>query len=85
MGNLINRKRVKAFSVLRDLGDKAGGESFAELFRERYPDDWARIELRFEEEERSTPSGRRHPMPDPDRYMRAMYRHFSKRWRAERG
>lgn len=85
MGNLINRKRTKAFALLDELDMNADEASFTALFKQRHPADWVRITQKFEEEERSTPAGKRHPMPDPDRYMREMYRNFSKRWKAERG
>ena len=85
MGNLINRKRAKAFAILDELGTDVNEASFTALFKQRHPVDWTRITQKFEEEERSTPASRRHPMPDPRRYMADMYRNFSRRWKSERG
>lgn len=48
-GNHINRKRSKAFFILRELEGDASGKSFAALLREKHPDDWVRIGLRSEE------------------------------------
>lgn len=84
MGNLINRKRSKAFGILDELGGRADEASFSALFRERHAEDWSRIVAKFDEEERQTPACKRHSMKPPEQYLGEMYRHFVKRRRDER-
>ena len=83
MGNLISRKREKAFALFRVMGADDGAERFAELFREMYPSDWAKIVAKYQEEELIAPSGKRHPMPEPEVYLREMYRNMWSRWLRE--
>lgn len=83
MGNLISRKREKAFALFRTMGADGGAERFAELFREAYPSDWTKIVGRYEEEELATRPGKRHPMPEPEVYLREMYRNMRARWLRE--
>ena len=83
MGNLISRKREKAFALFRAMGADDGAERFAELFREAYPGDWAKIVERYEEEELATRPGKKHSMPEPEVYLREMYRNAHARWLRE--
>ena len=83
MGNLISRKKEKAFALFRVMGADDGEERFAELFRETYPGDWAKIVERYEDEERTSRPGKGHPMPEPEVYLREMYRNMRARWLRE--
>ena len=74
MSTLIRRKKEKVKNVVTRLGSKVSEESFIKTYKEMYPDDWKRIVNKFEEEEATTPPGKRHPMPPPDIYMKEMYR-----------
>jgi len=80
MGNLINRKKEKAFSIYKQLGQNASENAFVQLFKSLYPNDWNRIVEKYREEERETVFGKRHPMPHPDIYMKNMYRNTKQRW-----
>ena len=55
-----------------------------ERFKEEWPDDWKKIVEKFELEEANTPAGKKHPMPEPEVYMKEMYRNCSRRWREEK-
>lgn len=83
MGNLISRKSEKAFALFGAMGADDGAERFAELFREAHPSDWAKIVERYEDEELATRPGKKHPMPEPEVYLRDMYRSMRARWLRE--
>lgn len=81
MGSFINRKKMKIQNVFSKLGEEADEESFIELFKQIYPDDWIKVNKKWLEEEQRTPPGKKHPMQHPDIYMKEMYRnHKSKQY-----
>ena len=85
MGNLIGRKKEKAFAIFEVLGDELNEGSFVCMFQEQYPEDWSLIQETFAFEERNTKPGKRHPMPHSDLYMKNMFRNLKKKWDAEKG
>lgn len=74
MGCFINHKKEKIQNIFSLLGDSYTEESFIDLFKSVYPDDWKKICDKWLEEENNTPVGKRHPMQHPDIYMKEMYR-----------
>lgn len=80
MGNLIHRKKEKAFNIFRRLKSDICEESFIDLFKKLYPKDWKTIVEKYTEEENATEAGKKHPMPHPDIYMKNMYRNTRQRW-----
>ncbi|MBR3509212.1 MAG: hypothetical protein IKO03_10670 [Lachnospiraceae bacterium] len=83
MPSLINRKKAKAYYILDLLGETCTESEFVDKFKELYSKDWMLIVSKFEEEEQNTKVGKRHPMPNPDQYMKNMFRNFKNRKDAE--
>lgn len=76
LGSFISRKKQKVISIFRALGNKHDEQSFITLFKEQYPEDWKKINNKWEEEERNVLPGKKHPMQIPDTYMKEMYRNW---------
>ena len=78
MGSFIKWKKQKILSVFDALGENHTEESFIETFKSMYPADWQLIQDKWAEEEKNTPIGKKHPMPEPNKYMKEMYRNWKK-------
>ena len=74
MSCFITQKKNKISAVFEAIGTDADEESFIAAFKKRYPNDWLKINERWQLEEDSTPTGKKHPMQHPDVYMKEMYR-----------
>lgn len=74
MSCFISRKKDKVAAVFKNVGFDADEETFITAFKKLYPNDWLKINERWQLEEDNTPSGKRHPMQHPDVYMKEMYR-----------
>lgn len=75
MSTLINRKKEKVKNVVDRVGtENLTEENFIQTYKQLYPSDWERIVAKYNEEEASTPPGKKHPMPPPEMYMKNMYR-----------
>ena len=74
MGCFISRKKDKVAVVFKKVGFDADEETFIATFKRLYPNDWLRINERWQLEEDSTPPGKKHSMQRPDVYMKEMYR-----------
>lgn len=74
MPSLIVKKEEKTAAVFDALKDNSTEEAFIAKFKEMYPKDWNKVQAKYAEEERKTKSGKTHPMPHPDVYMRNMYK-----------
>ena len=85
MGCFINRKKDKVAVVFKRVGSDADEETFITAFKKLYPNDWLKINERWQLEEDNTPSGKRHPMQHPDVYMKEMYRNHKPRERNSNG
>jgi len=68
-GKIIQKKDEKVINVLLMLQSKVSDENFVEKFKEVYPDDWKRVNKRYNEHERLTKDGKSHPMAHPHQYM----------------
>ena len=79
MGSLVSRKKEKVLAIFAALGPELNEQSFIEAFKQMYPEDWQRINDRWQQEEQTTPPGKKHPMQHPDVYMMEMYRN-QKQW-----
>ena len=74
MGCFISRKKDKVAVVFKRVGSDADEETFIAAFKKLYPNDWLKINERWQLEEDSTPPGKKHSMQHPDVYMKEMYR-----------
>ena len=74
MSCFISRKKDKVAAVFKKVGFDADEETFIATFKRLYPNDWLRINERWQLEEDSTPPGKKHSMQHPDVYMKEMYR-----------
>ena len=74
MSCFISRKKDKISAVFEAVGTDADEETFIAAFKRLYPNDWLRINERWQLEEDSTPPGKKHSMQHPDVYMKEMYR-----------
>ena len=80
----MSEKLIMFFAQLASLGSDVSEELFVERFKEEWPDDWKKIVEKFELEEADTPPRKKHPMPEPEVYMKEMYRNCCRRWREEK-
>ena len=74
MSCFISRKKDKISAVFETVGINADEESFIAAFKKLYPNDWLKINERWQLEEDSTPPGKKYSMQHPDVYMKEMYR-----------
>lgn len=74
MPSLIVKKDGKIEAVFDALRDNITEEAFIAKFKEMYPKDWGKVQAKYAEEERKTKPGKTHPMPNPDVYMKNMYK-----------
>ncbi len=74
MSAVIVKKEEKVGKVFEALGGDASEENFIEKFKEMYPEDWERVNAKYNKEERHTKPGKSHPMPHPDIYMKNLYK-----------
>ena len=79
MSCFISRKKDKISAAFETVGIDADEESFIATFKRLYPNDWLRINERWQLEEDSTPPGKKHSMQHPDVYMKEMYRNHKPR------
>ena len=69
---VITKKKEKQKNVLCSMKNKNDIDEFIKLFKETYPKDWDKI-IRAYNTEKKESNGKRHPMPNPDTYLRNMY------------
>ena len=74
MGSFIRFKKAKIENVFQSAGRNCSEEDFIAAFKSLYPDEWQKIQDLWLYEDQCTPTGKRHPMPHPDTYMKEMYR-----------
>lgn len=70
---VITKKDEKANNILKIMQDINDAEEFVTLFKQQYPDDYAKIQKAYLAEERKDKKGKGHPMPQPDQYLKNMY------------
>ena len=61
----------KIFDIMANVHDE---QEFKDKFKQMYPDDWKRIISTYNKEERRDVKGKGHPMPQPEIYLRNMYK-----------
>lgn len=71
---VITKKDEKAKAVIERLINPDDMDEFKKLFKELYPDDFAKIQMTFFKEERKDKKGKGHPMPHPDIYLSNMFK-----------
>lgn len=71
--SVVIKKKEKVNRILAELGTACTFEAFSVKFKEYYPEDWKRINQRYNQHEKMDSKGKGHPMPNPDRYMQNMY------------
>lgn len=68
-GQVFQKSEEKVIKTLLKLKKGCSDEEILDAFKELFPDDWKKIIKRYEEHERLTPVGKRHPMPIPRKYL----------------
>ena len=68
-GKIIQKKDQKVIMVLMTLPSDMSGDDFVSKFREVFPEDWKKVQKRYNEHQRLTPKGKSHPMAHPHQYM----------------
>ncbi len=63
------KKDQKIADVVSSLSPGYSEDDFIRKFRERYPDDWKKIEKRYQEQRRNHKPGESAPMPKPEKYL----------------
>lgn len=71
---VVTKKEEKAETIIEMMTNKEDVEEFKKLFKEAYPDDYAKMFKVFNTEERKDKKGKGHPMPHPDTYLCNMYK-----------
>lgn len=71
---VIIKKEEKAEAIIGMMANKEDIEEFKTLFKETYPDDYAKMFKTFNAEERKDKKGKGHPMPHPETYLSNMYK-----------
>lgn len=67
--SVIVKKDEKIAKVISLLPDRFTENDFIALFQTQYPKEWKRIESVYKQHERKTKPGKKHPMPEPRRYL----------------
>lgn len=68
-GKVFQKQDEKIIRTLQNLEPNCSDDSIVTKFKELFPDDWLKIEKRYEAHERLTPDGKSHPMPYPRKYL----------------
>lgn len=76
---VITKKDEKAQAVIAALSKPDDIEEFKVKFQEMYPNDYAKIEKTYRDEERKDKKGKGHPMPLPNTYLSNMYKTAKKK------
>lgn len=71
---VIIKKEEKAETIIGMMINKEDEEEFKKLFKEIYPDDYAKMFKVFNAEERKDKKGKGHPMPHPNTFLSNMYK-----------
>jgi len=75
-GQIVLKKTAKLNAVAAALPAGATAEAFSVKFKEMYPEDWDNIIRRYKQHQRQTAPGKKHPMPEPEKYLLNMVRVF---------
>lgn len=78
-GSVIPKKEVKIATVISSLSDDCDFDSFFDAFKNAYPKDWARVNQRYQEHEKLTKPGKKHPMAHPLSYMKTAFASFKRK------
>lgn len=71
---VVTKKEEKAETIIGMMTNRDDVEEFKKLFKEVYPEDYAKIFRVFNAEERKDKKGEGHPMPRPNIYLNNMYK-----------
>lgn len=71
---VVTKKEEKAETIIWMMTNRDDVEEFKKLFKEAYPEDYAKIFRVFNAEERKDKKGKGHPMPRPNIYLNNMYK-----------
>ena len=72
--SVIVKKEEKVKSVFESMNNIDDEETFKRLFKEKYPKDWENIVKRYTEHEERDKKGKGHPMPEPETYLKNMFK-----------
>lgn len=71
---VVLKKDEKAKAVIGKMTNHEDIEEFKNLFKQMYPDDYAKIQKTYIAEERKDKKGKGHPMPHPETYLSNMFK-----------
>jgi hypothetical protein len=77
-GQIVLKKAEKLKAVRAALPPGSPPEDFVAKFQELYPEDWGKINRRYQAHERQNAKGKGHPMPEPKQYLLNMVKNFIK-------
>ena len=77
--SVVVKKEEKVKHIFDLLGDDLTEENFKEKFKSIYPKDWQRIISTYNKHERKTKTGKKHPMPNPEKYLSNMFKVYYKK------
>ena len=68
--SIMLKRREKALAVIATMQDKLDVDEFIRIFMVQYPDDWMRINQRWQKHQNTQ---EKHPMPAPKQYLENLY------------
>ena len=71
---VVLKKEEKEKAVIEKMTNPEDIEEFKSLFKQMYPDDFAKIQKTYLAEERKDKKGKGHPMPHPETYLSNMFK-----------
>ena len=71
--SVIPKKEEKVRLIFDEIGQNCTEEEFVQRFKEKFPKDWERVQIRYKEHEQRDVKHKGHPMPNPQQYMTNMY------------
>lgn len=77
--SVVVKKEEKVRNIFLEKGMDISEKEFIEVFKSLYPKDWERIVSRYNKEEEKTKPGKKHPMPEPNKYLSNTYKVYKKK------
>lgn len=77
--SVVVKKEEKVRNIFLEKGIDISEEEFIENFKSLHPKDWERIVSRYNKEKEKTKPGKKHPMPEPNKYLSNTYKVYKKK------
>lgn len=74
MPAVVVKKKEKVAAVFAAMSDLDDMQEFKTKFKELYPKEWQHIIAVYQKEEREDTKHKGHPMPEPEKYLKNMYK-----------